>query len=106
MRTTPHAKPGRDERAFKSAVTGLERRKLTVAGYRFGTQPLVDLRILAHQGEGETIALTLPQARQAIRLLLDAIEAADELARHDGTPLPPTGREPAAVDDRHVGAKV
>lgn len=90
-------------RAYKAAVSGLEKRKLTVAAYRSGTQPLVDLRIVLEQGEGERISLTLAQARQAIRLLSDAVEAANQSPRHDGNPHAPAGREPAGEDIRDAG---
>lgn len=79
--------PAERERGFKGAITGKAKRKATISGYVFGTEPLVEVRLIADQhGQGESIDLTFPQARQMVRLLLDAIEAAAELARHDGSP--------------------
>lgn len=80
------------QKGFKGAVSATSRRKVTVAGYRFGTQPLVEMRVLRnHRDQGEGVDLTLPQAREMVRLLLDAIESAYQLARHDGTPALESG---------------
>lgn len=81
------ASPAARERRFKGGITGKTKRKATITGYVFGSEPLVEVRLIADQhGNGEAIDLTFPQARQMVRLLLDAIEAAADLARHDGSP--------------------
>lgn len=84
----------RRERSFKAGLNGLARRKLTVSGYLFGSQPIVELRILDPEHKSDRhIDLSLPQARQTLRLLLDAIKAASDVARHDGTSLSSADRE-------------
>lgn len=80
--------PTSRERAFKGAVAGKARRKAIVTGYLAGTEPLVEVRLLRdHRDQGKAIDLTFPQAREMVRLLLDAIEAAADLACHDRNPL-------------------
>lgn len=73
------------QRAWKGAVSGGSQRRLTVTGYCFGSQALVELRILDDgTRRSELIDLSLRQAREAVRLLIAAIAAAEPLARHDG----------------------
>ena len=91
--------------AFKDAVAGLSRRKLIVAGYVSGSQPLVEVRF-HQQGscKGPYVDLTLPQARHMLRLLLSAIESADSQARHDGTEMDCAGdRESSGEAPGDVG---
>ncbi|KQQ29432.1 hypothetical protein ASF53_19565 [Methylobacterium sp. Leaf123] len=94
--------------AFKDAVAGLSRRKLIVAGYVSGTQPLVEVRFHQQGGRmGPHVDLTLPQARQMLRLLLTAIESADSQARHDGTEANCAGdRESSGEAPSDVGPTV
>ncbi|GJD92955.1 hypothetical protein [Methylobacterium iners] len=85
------------ERTFKGGLNGLAQRKLTMKGYRSETQPVIELRIFDQaRGRSDHIDLSIPQARQTLRLLLDAIEAATGTACHDRTdPSHSAGREPA-----------
>jgi hypothetical protein len=63
-----------------------------ITGYVAGTEPLVEVRLFRdHRDQGMAIDLTFPQARQMVRLLLDAIEGAADLARHDGNPSSNSG---------------
>lgn len=98
------ASPAAKERGFKGAITGKAKRKATITGYVFGTEPLVELRLIADQhGQGESIDLTFPQARQMVRLLLDAIESAADIARHDGShSANASDRASPAGTSRHV----
>jgi hypothetical protein len=75
-----------------------------VTGYIFAAQPLVEVRLFRdHRDQGQFIDMSLPQARQLVRLLLDAINGASDLACHDRSPYAHTGREPAAEDLRDAG---
>ena len=96
--------PAARERGFKGGITGKSKRKATVTGYVFGSEPLVEVRLIADQhGNGEAIDLTFPQTRQMVRLLLHAIEDAADLARHDGRPSAnASDRESPAGARRHV----
>lgn len=98
------------ERLHKGAVNGLARRRLTVASYLFGTQPLVELRILNQDHDRtDQIDLTIPQARETARLLSAAIEAAANSACHDRNPKSSEdrasfGEGPNDVGERHYTA--
>lgn len=100
------AGPAGKERAFKGGVAAKERRKATVTGYVFAAQPLVELRLFRdHRDQGHFIDMSLPQAREMVRLLLDAIEGASDLACHDRDPSAETSdRAPLAGAFRNVGA--
>ena len=101
--STDRGSPSAGGRGLKGAVTGKAHRKATVRGYLAGTEPLVEVRVVREGGQGDAIDLTLRQSRQLLRLLLDAIEGADELARHDGMSSPAAGRGPAGRDHADVG---
>ena len=65
-------------RVSKGAVNCRERRKATVTGYRAGTQPLVEVRMFRDDRDpGAFVDLSVPQARELVRLLETAIAAHD-----------------------------
>ena len=103
--STNRGSPPAVERGFKGAVTGKARRKATVRCYLAGTEPLVEVRVVREGGQGAAIDMTLPQARQMIRLLLDAIEGAAELARADGNSATASDRASQAGVLQYAGAK-
>lgn len=97
------AGPGEKQRAFKGGITARDRRKATVTGYVFAAQPVVEVRLFRdHRDQGQFIDMSLPQARELVRLLSDAIEGAADLARHDGSCSPAAGRAPAGRDQADV----
>lgn len=93
------------EKAQKGGVAGRQGRKLTVAGYRFGTLPLVQLRILPPgNGRAQDIEMTIPQARETLRLLTAAIDAAENLSCADRMPsLAPDDRASPGEDSGSDG---
>lgn len=99
------AGPAGKDRAFKGGVAAKERRKATVTGYVFAAQPLVEVRLFRdHRDQGQFIDMSLPQAREMVRLLLDAIEGASDLACHDRDQSTEAGdRESRAGASRNVG---
>ena len=91
--------PASRERAFKGGLSGKERRKATVTGYVFAAQPLVEVRLFRdHRDQGQFIDMSLPQAREMVRLLLDAIKgAANATSATTDRNASLTGREPAGA---------
>lgn len=101
------AKTAGRERTFKGAVAGKERRKATVTGYRVSSEPSLEVRLFRdHRDQGEFIDMTLPQARELVRLLTSAIEsAANAIPATTGRSIDVTGREPAGLALSHVSGQ-
>lgn len=87
------------QRHFKAGLNVKATRKATVSAYTFGTEPLVEFRVLdpGHRKELDA-TMSLPQAREAVRLMQAAIDAAEAATRHDGPSSQAAGRGPAARD--------
>ncbi|GJE78639.1 hypothetical protein BGCPKDLD_5257 [Methylorubrum suomiense] len=83
-------------RLSKGGLNTLSRGKLTVASFSRGSELVLEFRI--HDAYGKTLesTLSLPQAREALRHLTDAVEALEAVARHDGPPVRSTPRDGVA----------
>ncbi|CAO4146384.1 hypothetical protein GPNCGGLF_LOCUS2382 [Methylorubrum aminovorans] len=83
-------------RAYKGGLTTLARGKLTVGAFHRDSERIVELRLYDSRGRTQETALSLPQAREALRHLSGAVAALETIARHDGSPCSSAPREGAA----------
>lgn len=95
----------RERLGFKTAVDGIARRRVTVSAVRFGSQPLVSLKMRDVLGNGRLpvgeIDLSLNQAEALVRALTAALEAAAPEPRRDGPSDLPAARAAAGSDLSH-----
>lgn len=86
--------------AAKGQVDGLTHARLVVTGYRFGSQPLVELRTMVANRQPVMIDLSLRQAREAVRLIETAIQALEADTRRDET-IPASDDRASSGEDDH-----
>lgn len=92
-------------RVGKGAVAGASGYRAIVAGYVEGGAPHVEMRILA-RGLGERwIRFSAPQAREAVRLLQQALQAAEIESRDDGHSVT-SGARTAPAEGRNDGSDI